>query len=64
MGLNAWDKCLFLLKFNQSLFLCISDSMRFFLFRFEDIFIFCVAILLNSVGKKICALCFRKTLYS
>ena len=58
MGLNAWDKCLFLLKFNQSLFLCISDSMRFFLFGFEDIFIFCVAILLNSVGEKIvlCAL--------
>ena len=47
--------CLFLLKFNQSLFLCISDSMRFFLFGFEDIFIFLrVAILLNSVvGKKI-----------
>ena len=63
-GSQCWDKCLFLLKFNQSLFLCISDSMRFFLFGFEDIFIFCVAILLNSVGKKICALCFRKTLYS
>ena len=32
--------------------------MRFFLFGFEDIFIFLrVAILLNSVGKKNCALC-------
>ena len=57
-GLNAWDKCLFLQKINQSLFLCISDSMRFVLFGFENIFIFCVAILLNSVGEKIllCAL--------
>ena len=52
-GLDAWDKCLFLLKINQSLFLCISDSMRFFLFGFENIFIFCVAILLNSDGEKI-----------
>lgn len=58
VSLNAWDKCLFLLKLNQSLFLCISDSMRFVLFGFENIFIFCVAILLNSVGEKIvlCAL--------
>ena len=64
VGLHAMSgqMCLFLLKFNQSLFLCISDSMRFFLFGFEDIFIFLrVAILLNSVvGKKIVLRAFGK----
>ena len=49
----------------------ISVSLHFWfneifpLWIWRYIFIFCdVAILLNSVGEKKCALCFRKTLYS